>query len=362
MPRVTDSVRRLLPRYLAAALIALLALPARAQFTDTYVQASIFHRSDFGGTTSGFGRFGYGFSGVPLEFSWSNTFNQQGGPQVTYGYGGFDLIFGPTIAGYSVKNGTGVWQWGSTGFSNSQINLVTNSTHHWSAAEVFTGIVSIHYKLQGRVGPHQGDQCEFTADVQFHTASGGTVPLHLHYLNTQPGSTFSGIDLYAEAPYTFQATNGNSFAEEDVIENTTFSVTDPGQGSLSGVGNIGTIKGGTGPSPTPPPLTTRPSRALNISTRLRVLNGDNVLIGGFIVTGADPKKVLVRGLGPSLTGFGVPNALADPTLELHDSTGATIASNNDWMDSQVTEIQNSGLAPSDNHEAGPWIRAPIPRP
>jgi len=74
-----------------------------------------------------------------------------------------------------------------------------------------------------------------------------------------------------------------------------------------------------------------PARALNISTRLRVLPGDNALIGGFIITGATDKKVIVRGIGPSLGQFGLTGLLDDPTLELHDSSGL-IGSNDNWRE------------------------------
>jgi len=98
----------------------------------------------------------------------------------------------------------------------------------------------------------------------------------------------------------------------------------------------------------------------NISTRAFVQTDDNVMIGGFIVAGAQPKKVIIRAIGPELTQYGVPNALADPTLELHDGTGALIASNNNWASTiiggiitanQVREIQASGYAPSDGRES-----------
>jgi hypothetical protein len=90
---------------------------------------------------------------------------------------------------------------------------------------------------------------------------------------------------------------------------------------------------------------------LNIATRMQVLTGDNILIGGFIVTGSDPKKVVVRGLGPSLASSGVSGPLLDPTIELRDGSGALILANDNWKDSQATEIQNSGLAPKENSEA-----------
>ena len=59
----------------------------------------------------------------------------------------------------------------------------------------------------------------------------------------------------------------------------------------------------------------------NISTRSFVQTGDNVMIGGFIVQGTQPKRVIVRAIGPELSQYGVPNPLADPTLELHDAQG-----------------------------------------
>ncbi|MEY2507848.1 MAG: hypothetical protein QOH01_2177 [Verrucomicrobiota bacterium] len=91
------------------------------------------------------------------------------------------------------------------------------------------------------------------------------------------------------------------------------------------------------------------SRLVNISTRARVLGGDNVSIAGFIVIGNVPKKVIIRGVGPSLTGL-VPNPLPNPTLRLNrDNTALT--TNDDWRDTQQTEIQNSGLAPTHNLES-----------
>jgi hypothetical protein len=99
--------------------------------------------------------------------------------------------------------------------------------------------------------------------------------------------------------------------------------------------------------PTPAPA----AQAINLSTRMLVQTGDHVGIGGFIITGTAPKHVLVRAIGPSLTQFGITNALANPTLELFGSGSVSIASNNDWRDTQETAIQATGLAPSNNLEA-----------
>ena len=99
---------------------------------------------------------------------------------------------------------------------------------------------------------------------------------------------------------------------------------------------------------------TTPARLLNISTRMEVLTGDNVLIGGFIVTGSDAKKVLIRAIGPSLP---VGGALADPVLELHDGSGNVIASNDNWKvndatgQSQQSDIEATGVPPTSDLEA-----------
>ena len=89
----------------------------------------------------------------------------------------------------------------------------------------------------------------------------------------------------------------------------------------------------------------------NISTRLRVLGGDNVSIGGFIIPGPDSKRVIVRGIGPSLGNFGVPDVLADPTLELHAGDGTLIATNDNWKSDQQAEIEGTGLQPTNDLEA-----------
>jgi hypothetical protein len=90
---------------------------------------------------------------------------------------------------------------------------------------------------------------------------------------------------------------------------------------------------------------------VNISTRLLIQTGGKVGIGGFIITGTDAKKVLIRGMGPTLTSFGVPNALQDPVLELHDGTGAVLIGNDDWKIPQETDIAATGLAPLDDRES-----------
>jgi autotransporter-associated beta strand protein len=103
------------------------------------------------------------------------------------------------------------------------------------------------------------------------------------------------------------------------------------------------------PTPTATPTAT-PSLG-NISTRLRVQAGDNVLIGGMIATGTADKKVIIRAIGPTLTDFGVPGALQDPTLELFQGD-IPVASNDDWVSSpQQAQIASSGFAPGKDAES-----------
>lgn len=103
------------------------------------------------------------------------------------------------------------------------------------------------------------------------------------------------------------------------------------------------------PTPTATPLSIRFG---NISTRLSVGTGDNVLIGGFIIVGPEPKKVALRAIGPSLRSAGVSGALPDPFLELHNSRGSVIATNDNWKNGpNQQEIVDLGLAPTNELEA-----------
>jgi hypothetical protein len=99
----------------------------------------------------------------------------------------------------------------------------------------------------------------------------------------------------------------------------------------------------------------------NISTRAFVSTGNDIVIAGFILgnnSGAD--RVVVRGIGPSLTSSGVSNPLANPTLELRNNNGTLLVANNDWQDDslQAAELMSAGLAPADNLESG--IAATLP--
>ena len=94
------------------------------------------------------------------------------------------------------------------------------------------------------------------------------------------------------------------------------------------------------------------SRLINISTRAWVGAGDSVLIGGFVVGGSEPKKVLIRAIGPSMTAAGVTGALTNPSIRLTTVSGQPVAANDNWQNgANAAEIQSLGLAPSDFREA-----------
>jgi hypothetical protein len=104
---------------------------------------------------------------------------------------------------------------------------------------------------------------------------------------------------------------------------------------------------------------TADSQLANISTRGFVETDANVMIGGFIPGGADGNaNVLVRALGPSLTQFGTSDVLADPTMELHDGNGALIQSDDNWKESQQSEIEATNLQPSNDLESALATLAP----
>jgi sugar lactone lactonase YvrE len=115
-----------------------------------------------------------------------------------------------------------------------------------------------------------------------------------------------------------------------------------GASSKSTFSSVGTFAG----------LAFEPPRglALNISTRLGVQAGENVLIGGFIITDTGGKSVVIRGIGPSLASVGVQGALQDPIIELH-YPGGLVLTNDNWKDTQASQIQATGLAPADDRES-----------
>ena len=98
------------------------------------------------------------------------------------------------------------------------------------------------------------------------------------------------------------------------------------------------------------PLSRCTGQLLNVAARLRVLTGDGALIGGFVITGSESKRVIIRGIGPSLTNLGVQGALANPTLDLFDANQNLLGSNDDWKSNQA-EVEATGIPPKHDNES-----------
>lgn len=169
------------------------------------------------------------------------------------------------------------------------------------------------------------------------TLSGTYRPSNFLTAGSDPNDTFppAPAQTYPALLSAFNSTAPNGIWSLDVVD-------DAG-------GDLGTISNGWSLD-----FLLEPTVLANISTRLRVETGDDVLIGGFIVTGSVPKTVIVRAIGPSLP---LPGKLADPTLELRDGNGGLIRFNDDWRSgamgfpSQEAEIIATGVPPTSDLEA-----------
>jgi hypothetical protein len=115
-----------------------------------------------------------------------------------------------------------------------------------------------------------------------------------------------------------------------------------GAGGSSGIGLVEVYDIDSGPG----------SSILNISTRGDVQTGDNVMIGGFIISGDGSQRVLVRAIGPSLANAGITDPLGDPTLTLYDSQGTQLDFNDNWQDNPAkSDIEATTIPPSDPNES-----------
>jgi CubicO group peptidase (beta-lactamase class C family) len=175
------------------------------------------------------------------------------------------------------------------------------------------------------------DGTEYAASPQVDLGDGNYVV----YSGTENNTTVSNLDATTDYRFRLYEYKKNVNTGNYAL----YQLANPASGAQS--------TAGTSPSP---------AQLLNIATRVRVQSGDNVLIGGFIITGNAPKKVVIRGIGPSLSGF-FSNALGDPTLELFQGS-TSLQTNNDWKSDQQAEIQATGLAPG--NEAEPAIVRTLP--
>ncbi len=193
--------------------------------------------------------------------------------------------------------------------------------------------------LGGTFGANPGDlfsgAYSFAADLNISTPVTYTITVRATVMGAPiafqaTGALMPGLHQYQgalQAPAAFPAADSGDFSATLVLDfgSVGESATTPGTLTL-------TIDQGTVQLDPNPATVQGPALSMNISTRADVGTGEHVLIAGFIITGNDPKTVVLRGIGPSLGISGVTGVLADPMLELHDSTGALVATNDNWMD------------------------------
>jgi Putative Ig domain len=176
--------------------------------------------------------------------------------------------------------------------------------------------------------------------LEIHDASGATVATNDNWKSTQQGGLITN-DQSAEI-------SSSGLAPGNDLESAIIANLAPGSytGVVRGLGN--TV--GTGVVDAYDLSPASPARLANIATRGLIQAGDKLMIAGFIVQNG-PVKAVIRAIGPSLSAFGITNALADTTLQLRDVNGAIVRENDNWKSDQKAELETTGLQPTDDLEA-----------
>jgi len=176
--------------------------------------------------------------------------------------------------------------------------------------------------------------------LEIHDSNNAIVATNDDWRTTQVGGIITGDQS--------QAISGSGVAPSNDLESAIIANLAPGSYTalVSGVGN--TV--GTGVVDAYDLSAGSPARLANIATRGLIQPGDKLMIAGFIIQNG-PVRAVVRAIGPSLSAFGITNALPDTTLQLKDQNGTTVLENDDWQSSQKQELESTGLQPSHNLEA-----------
>jgi hypothetical protein len=330
----------------------------------------------------------FGESGSPVYVT-NSTISGNMAPSGTGGgiYGRIFRLTNSTIAGNSAGyNGGGVFNIGGGRFSPSARNtIIALNRSTFNAPDVYGALISENFNLIGNSAGAMISPAQFSD--QIGTPDAPIDPL-LDSLRDNGGPTLthalgSGSRAIDKGHSSGATTDQRGFSRPADQPN----VTNAGEGGDGG--DIGAFEGqGSAPTPTPTPIptptpapsstptpqptatvtpqptptpqptstpivtptpTSAPARLANISTRLRVELGDNALIAGFIITGTQDKKVIVRGIGSSLRIF---DRLENPTLELRNASGTLLDFNDNWQDSPNRQaIIDSTIPPSNDLEA-----------
>jgi hypothetical protein len=260
---------------------------------------------------------------------------------VWYGHAGFEVDWGGSVTSGGMQSPPGHRQ----------------NIHSTTFREVGIGVVLGSNGGSGGVGPQLVTQ-DFGMVGGLPPFVTGVVYRDLNSNGSyEPGEGVGGVTVTVSNTNSYAVTASSGGYSVPVAGSGNYTVTFSGgsvptnQKSVS-VSNGQNVKsdyvvtGSATPTPTPP---AGPTRLANISTRAVVGTGANVLIGGFIVTGTESKKVIVRGIGPSLP---LPGKMLNPMLEIHDPSGAVIAANDNWgQNANSAEIVDSGVAPTNPNES-----------
>lgn len=261
-----------------------------------------------------------------------------------------------TIGGVNSGDGNVIMFAAPAGQVGAGINEIGSTGHNFIEGNSIsgTGGLGIDLATQGVTpnDPQDADGIQNYPVLSSAVFANGTVRV-TGSLNSEADTSFrielfgnDSIDPsgYGQGQYYL----GFAVVTTDANGNASFDVTLPVPASVTTISSTA-----TGPTGTSEFSAALFAKLLNISTRANVQTGDDLVIGGFIITGTDAKDVLLRGIGPSMNvgGTPVPGRLQDPVLELYDSSGTLIAQDNDWKVSQQAEIEATGLAPSDRRES-----------
>lgn len=362
-------------RIFALALLALLLSPAQttAEVRTDSVAGNEFGRAAVSYTTgggvtasqSGSGSYTYDGDGLPGHQFFSQDLSvSAGGSGVSVASAGTtDLAHGVVSAQAFVDTATGTV---STALASTKTQFLDTVTFSNSSGQPAT--ITVNWKVEGSITATAGSfashaiyQTELRLDGPGLAAIfGGSANRDNDQSHSASSTSATGWQTSSVQPFN-QGYGGAAFSGTITVPpgGLTFSLSAyvyaEARGDRPAVSNFGNTAALTFTLPQGVSFTSTDgilsagSRLANISTRARVVGGNNVSIAGFIVTGNVPKKVIVLGIGPSLAGV-VPNPLPNPTLQLNrDNT--VLTTNDDWKDSQQTEIQNSGLAPTNNLES-----------
>src|SRR5437764_5051024 len=185
------------------------------------------------------------------------------------------------------------------------------------------------------------------ATVAVQVAPSGDTSFSPSSVSIQPGDTVQWVWKSKSMPHSVTSSGGLFDSGVHQSNTFTFSHSFPAAGTFPYFCTVHPIlmKG------TVTVVASASAKLSNISTRALVQTGNNVLISGFIIAGSGNKSILVRTLGPTLSSFGIADALANPFLELHNSAGAIITSNNDWGSAANAQSIPANLRPPNNLES-----------